>query len=148
MTTEQAMIPDLATPEPIRPTTSTSHLTDRLAGTSRRGVSAGKCHTCKTLILTGLDEDLCASDVKVDPTPLSRLGEALALLGGRPTYELRRHGLTALALWRRDRWQISGRTPGITFDVVAAHSCYSDALPTIPSVYIPTRKVEYDECPF
>ena len=72
----------------------------------------------------------------VDPGPLDAVGEALAHLGGRRTYALRRHTGRSLRLYQRDRWQITGKPPGsrsiYPFDVVADHAC-GRALPVASS---------------
>lgn len=93
---------------------------------SRRALE-DKCRQCRGQILTGLDEDDCAFRAAVDPTPLTALGEALALLARRRTYELRDR-----RLFRRDRWQIAGRQAGTQYLVLADHSCNSSPLPSIP----------------
>jgi hypothetical protein len=115
---------------------------------SRRGVTVAKCRDCKAPILTGLQDDMAAHVVKVNATPLSRMGELAALMLGLRTYELRRHQQT-LALWQRDRWQIKGRDPGIKFDVVTDHVCFPTSLPSMRSVYhTPEKAKDSDECPY
>lgn len=96
-----------------------------------------RCRKCRQPVLVGLDGDLCAWIATVDRTPLSPLGEALALLAGRATYHLRQNG-RRLYLDRRDRWQIAGNPAGESerlwpFDVVADHVCNSPPLPSIDS---------------
>ena len=39
-------------------------------------------------VLVGLDEDVMAAVATVDPDPVDRLGEVVALLGGRASYSL------------------------------------------------------------
>ena len=46
------------------------------------------CRRCDARVLIGLDADVAALPVTVDPTPLTPLGEALAQLEGRYTVEL------------------------------------------------------------
>lgn len=43
---------------------------------------------CGAPILAGLDADLLAFEVQVDPIPLTAIGEALAQVEGRATFEL------------------------------------------------------------
>lgn len=102
------------------------------------------CRHCRAPVLTGLDEDLCAFHATTDPNPLTALGEALALLAGRRTYELRRRGENRLGLYRRDRWQIQGRQAGDQHFVVADHQCDTPPLPTIPQPAIPAREKDTD----
>ena len=111
-------------------------LKDRIGAPTRRNAAARRCRTCKAATLTGLDEDLCAFQATVDPTPLTPLGEALALLGGRHTYELRR-SVTGVALWRRTRRRISADIASEQCLVVADHECYS---PPLPYVVVPASK--------
>lgn len=53
------------------------------------------CKKCGAAVLRGLDADVAALKVEIDPVPITETGEALALLQGRGTYELHRsrHGL-------------------------------------------------------
>lgn len=97
-----------------------------------------RCPTCKQPILAGLDEDLGAFHTHVDPTPLTRLGEALTLLGNRRTYTLRRQPPTAATITRRGRWAIPSHPPGAgtsaaPYDVLPAHQCHAWPLP--PEAY-------------
>lgn len=77
------------------------------------------CKHCGAPILRGLDADIAALKVDIDPTPITETGEALALLQGRGTYELHRsrHGPT---ICHRAEWNISAprRRP-----VYPAHRC-------------------------
>lgn len=58
------------------------------AGEAFRAVALRTCHRCRSPILVGLDADMCAITVRADPTPLTQLGEAIAVLQGRTTYDL------------------------------------------------------------
>jgi len=107
-------------------------LKDRIGAPVYRGVTTHRCRTCQAQILEGLDEDVCAFRAVVDPDPLTPMGEALALLAGRRSYEIRRHS-GGWALWHRDRWQIRGRVAGPKYLVVADHQCDTPKLPTIPT---------------
>lgn len=100
-----------------------------------RNARGRRCRDCGGWVLAGLDGDRCAEAVNVDPTPLSALGEAMALVGGRGTYALRREG-PGFRIDRRHRWAIAGEpagSPGQRYDVVAAHAC-TDPGPTGPLV--------------
>ena len=132
-------------------------LKQAIGRSTARGVAATKCRDCRAETLTGIDDDVCAFLARVDSAALSAVGEMLALLGGRETFELRARG-AGLALWHRSARDIASRPAGSTqryqpnFDVVAEHRCGSAALPIIPSRYNnsgQTRKVdENDACPF
>lgn len=99
-----------------------------------RAARLHRCKHCGRHILTGLDNDMCASVANADPTPLSPLGEALALIGGRTTYAL--HQATdRLELQVRDRWQITGAPAGTRYDVLPAHTCDAVDLPVVESVH-------------
>jgi hypothetical protein len=98
-----------------------------------RQVRATVCRTCHAPTLTGLDNDMCAGVAHADPTPLSPLGEALALLGGRNTYTLHQAS-GRLELQIRDQWQIQGSPAGTRHDVLPAHTCEAVDLPGAPSV--------------
>lgn len=63
-------------------------LKELVVRSTRRGVHADRCRTCKAPVLVGLDEDRCAFRAIVDWTPLDPTGEFLALLAGRRTYTL------------------------------------------------------------
>jgi hypothetical protein len=99
----------------------TGALDPRLVG---RKAQLRKCPTCRADILRGLDDDTCALLVVVDPTPLSPLGEALALVEGRYTVTFRRdRGHLVLDL--RDDFHIAGSPAGTRAfeDVLRQHVC-------------------------
>lgn len=120
------------------PVPSPAPLTAILEGTKPKGRSAGmeRCSKCKAPVVAGLDEDVCAFRAHVDPQPLGPLGEALARLAGRGTYDLERAGLE-WRLTRRTRWVIQARPPGHqgrgAADVVAEHRCHHEHLPGTPT---------------
>jgi hypothetical protein len=121
-------------------------LASRLGAPTRRGVTAERCQDCKATVLTGWDDDIAATRVSVDPTPLTPMGEAIALLGGRNSYSLRSRK-SGLALWRRDHWQIAGER-SLRIDVVATHKC-GESLQTFraASVHRSIGTVSYDDIP-
>lgn len=112
-----------------------------------RAVSARVCRRCSAPVLAAIAREGFAADA--DPEPLSPLGEALAVLTGRPTFALRRvRGRLELDL--RDSFEMRHRAAGTgTYDVVAGHACGADPLPSARSVLPapPTRKV-HATCPF
>lgn len=126
----------------------TGHLTE--TGTSRR--ARPKTHHCGALILTGLDDDRCAGEATTDPLPLTPLGEALAHLEGRTTYQLTRRG--RLELDQRNQWAITAHPAGTgPFDVLREHRC--DTPPPAPDLTTtsclptrPSRQETPDACPF
>lgn len=100
----------------------------------RRGAKAAKCIKCFKPILVGMSEDVMAHVALVDPIALSPLGEALALIDGRNTYQLGKYD-RGLALWQRDHWRIAGRAAGPDWIILTDHKCESTA--KFPSVEIP-----------
>ena len=141
---------DLAVPAPPtepavegRPTLADLKL---LAGRATpRGIHPRRCTTCRQPILTGLDNDLCAVTVHVDYNPLNTLGEALAHIAGRATFELARQAGTANPrLTRRWARRITNRPPeqrgliGDRYDVVPEHACHAPPLPGPASILAPT----------
>lgn len=59
------------------------------SGLTRRA-KPRRCNRCNAVVVVGLDADVCAFEVRVDPQPLNAAGELLALLEGRRTLTL--HG--------------------------------------------------------
>lgn len=90
-----------------------------------RNARGRRCRDCGEWVLAGLDGDRCAEAVHVDPTPLSALGEMVALVGGLGTYALRTES-PAFRIDHRHRWAIArtpAGSPGQRYDVVAEHRC-------------------------
>lgn len=113
------------------------HLVDSGAMTAEgvtRRARGRTCRKCRAPILAGLDGDSCAQSVEVDPTPLTAIGEAMALLGGRGTWQLVRRGggRDGHELIRRDRDLIrswpAGLTEGRAYDVLPRHKCRDNSL--------------------
>lgn len=96
-----------------------------------RGIRATWCRGCKTPILTGLDSDECALQARVDATPLTAIGEALALLAGRQTFTLRRDLARSIVLLERRNADAIRRRPAeapcrldaLAWDIHAEHRC-------------------------
>ncbi len=95
---------------------------------SRLRTAAAQTHDCGQTILTGLDDDTCAGTATVDPTPLTAIGEALALIDGRCTYALTwRASLPELD--QRTQWDLRARDADHTV-VLPEHRCHTAPLPT------------------
>lgn len=119
----------------------------RMVGGVTRAATARTCRDCGAPVLAGLDGDVAAVTVRVDPAPLDAAGEALAVLGGRGTYSLRRSG-RRFELDRRDPFHM--RTPAgtSTYDVCAEHRCGSPPLPTTHSRLVTPEPPKETTCPF
>lgn len=86
---------------------------------------------CGQQLLSGLDDPAtCALEVRVDPVPLSPLGEALAVVEGRYTVALHREA-GRLVLDPRSPYDIAARPAGTgdREDVMRQHRC-GDPPPT------------------
>lgn len=77
----------------------------------------GELCRCGAATLAGADADACALQAVVDPRPLTRSGELLAVAAGRVTYEID----AGNRLHRRDRWSIRSAP---SRPVLAEHRCY------------------------
>lgn len=106
------------------------------------------CRRCQAPVLHGLDGERCALQVDADPTLLTNIGELLALLAGRATFDLDSH---PPQLTHRHRWRIRGH-PADTNTVIPEHTCGAAALPNRPPEPPPPRTVRGkdtdDEPPF
>jgi hypothetical protein len=112
-------------------------------GISRR--AKDRTCVCGAAILVGLDADRCAGEAHADVTPLTALGEALALIAGRATY-LRR-GVFRVELDHRSSWHIAGASAD-QVDVLAEHRCGAPPLPTKPVATNADEKESPDEPPY
>jgi hypothetical protein len=96
------------------------------------------CPKCGRAVLKGLTEEPCSILATCDPTPLSNLGEAMAVLDDRMTFDLAYRG-GRLELDDRDDFHIKGSPPESPdswrahSDVLAAHRCGTPPLPSIES---------------
>lgn len=103
-----------------------------IGGVGRRA-RARICKSCRAEIITGLDGELCALEAIVDPTPLDGLGEVLAQLQGRRTYDLTPDAGRYVLGYRTD-WRISHRPARSgRFDVMPEHRCGLAPLPEVAS---------------
>jgi hypothetical protein len=100
---------------------------------------AEHCPKCRRVVMTGPNADT-GLDLTADPQPLTALGEALALMAGRATVELR---------WRYDHYEIAGRdhfrirgSPAGTngLDVLIVHECDREYGGTAINTVSRTRK--------
>ncbi|GAA1994241.1 hypothetical protein GCM10009799_20420 [Nocardiopsis rhodophaea] len=78
------------------------------------------CRKCKEPVLVGVDADMCALTVQIDPTPITEVGEAVALMEGRGTYDLLA-GKGRREIHHRAEWNIRAARRGPVF---AAHRCH------------------------
>lgn len=87
---------------------------------SQRTATSGRCRTCRALVVQGLDADQCALPTTADPTPLTAIGETLALLDGLRTFTATRTNGGSVKLTGRNKFTADPRT---AFDVYASHEC-------------------------
>lgn len=88
-----------------------------------RSARAVSCPKCRRHVMRGINDSFGGWVVMADPEPLSKLGEALALLGGRATVELRWLG-DRYEIDQRDHFRIRGRPAGTNgIDVLVIHEC-------------------------
>lgn len=88
-------------------------------GDLSRAATLRLCPRCKSPILIGLDADRAAITAHCDPTPLTELGEAVALMQGRKTYDLI-PGIKRREIWPRETAHIQQPR---RFPVLATHKC-------------------------
>jgi hypothetical protein len=97
------------------------------------------CKTCHRTVIRGFTDEPCSILATCDLAPLSNLGEAVALMQGRMTFDLTyRGGRLEIDLREADHIQGSPpETPGwwrAKSDVLAEHRCNNnDPLPAIES---------------
>lgn len=94
-------------------------------GGTRADARTERCARCRAETVRGLDGILCAFDVRLDPVPLSPLGEAAALTFGRYTWSLTLRGVRTLEISPRDPWSIAALPAGTLrrADVLTRHVC-------------------------
>ena len=114
-----------------------------------RGAKLRRCRRCGVFVLTGLDADMCALEVQADPTPLSPLGEAFAVVEGRRTFALHRAGGRWEIDWR-DAGDIASHPAGSARreDVLRQHRCGDQDQPaalTAASTFPETAPTPSDE---
>lgn len=119
-------------------------------GTTRKA-RGRSCPHCGAPVLAGLDDDRCAKEAVVDPTPVNALGEATALLQNRFTYSLR--WADAYYLDPRDQWNIAASPAGTDprIEIVVQHKCGTQlaaTMHTISTVGPKIKEITGDEPPF
>ena len=110
----------------------------RSGGGSRR-VNLSRCPSCGWPALRGADADRCGAVVRVDPVPLTPLGEALALVRGMETFTLHLES-DMWVLDYRDPWGRAADPAGGLWraDVVPEHRCgYLWPSPVITDTNLP-----------
>jgi len=86
------------------------------------GGNSNRCPTCRRTVVNLADADT-GLPVVADRKPLSKLGEALALVGGCDTFELR-WVAGRFELAGRDQFRIRGTPPGSNrVDILVRHDC-------------------------
>jgi hypothetical protein len=91
----------------------------RRQGEAHRAAALRLCPSCQAPTLVGLDADITAHAARADVLPIDELGETIALLSGRSTYDLVTNG-GRKELARREEWNISGLR---RYPVLSAHKC-------------------------
>lgn len=119
----------------------------RQTGDTSRAATLRLCPTCKRPVLTGLDADHLALKATCDPTPLTALGEAVALITGRRTYTLT-PGKDRKELDYRDEWRIANPTKN---PILASHQCRPTvnlAAFSTPTQAHNEKTTRDDQCPY
>ena len=99
------------------------------------------CHRCHAAVLRVLDD--YGIEATLDTTALSVTGEALAVISGRRTWNVRRSRKAGTDVWRRRPDHI-GRDMGGTLH--ANHTC--QPTPTTWTTPPPPARATTEECPF
>lgn len=108
-------------------------------GNLGRAASIGLCPRCNIPTLRGLDDERAGLPARADIDPVDEIGEALALIQGRATYDLVGDSRKKELEYRYE-WHI--RKPR-KYPVLAAHKCDSP-LPTVPA-QVPDILVEAED---
>lgn len=114
------------------------------SGGNLRAVGVRGCR-CGAQVLAGLDADRAALTAIVDLAPICEMGEALALLQGRPTYDLVGDSRKKELEYRYE-WNIKARR---RYPVMTAHKCGAP-IPAAPTEvpHISLGGHDDDRCPF
>lgn len=97
-----------------------------------RAVRVQPCPRCGAKTLAGLDADWLALDTFLDHAPVDELGEALAVLQGRRTFDLRPTGGRSHSRCMEERSASSIRAGRRYHPVHAEHRC-GQPLPAAPA---------------
>lgn len=120
-------------------------------GINRRA-HASQCQKCRAVVMVGLDDDKCAMTVRVDPVPLTPVGELEVLLAGRRTYDLGWSAERGYRVDPRSAAHIAAAPAGSSpaADVVGEHRCGHPAPPGgqswLRKAHSGSQSLE--ECPF
>lgn len=107
-----------------------------------RAAKAVSCPRCRSPVMRGLCADWGGYSIDADPGPLSPMGEVLALLSGRGTFELRWLG-DHYEIDRRDHFRITGNPAGTNgIDVLVRHDCELNA-----PIHLPTMATSLNDGP-
>ncbi|UXE04797.1 hypothetical protein QEH44_gp61 [Arthrobacter phage Shambre1] len=79
-----------------------------------------RCTNCGELTIHGMDADICAGMVTVDPTPLTRQQEIWCAIHGRRTYRLTIDPDRSITIWDRPRYSLGKESDR---PVVPEHEC-------------------------
>jgi hypothetical protein len=118
------------------------------AGTGAgRQARATKCRDCHAAVIRGLTAFPMAVSVDADPHPLTQQGEAVCLILGRATFELRYLLGGTYDLDDRDRWRRKGRPAGLSkqVDVLARHMCNRPPPPPYAATML--REPDHNDTP-
>ncbi len=118
----------------LAPTLGGTHRTARLR----------TCPHCQAPVLAGLDAERAGTRAVADLTPVNEMGEAIALINGRATFDLIKTGGRMELNWR-DSFAIEGVR---RYPVIPAHKCGQPLDVFMEAVPAKARYVVPDVCPF
>lgn len=110
---------------------------------SQRAATLRLCPRCKAPIIVGLDDNRAARNVTCDPTPITELGEAYALVQGRTTYCFADDNGRKI-LWHRYEWNIKAPR---RWPVLATHKCRQPMTPFAAPQPAPRKATVNDDTP-
>lgn len=114
------------------------------AGDVFRAATLRTCPRCDTVLLVGLDDEIAALTARTEILSLNTVGEALALLSGRRTFDLISIG-GRKELHRRDEWHITAER---RYPVLPEHRCGASLAAHAMRIPARRRYVIPDEVPF
>lgn len=106
-----------------------------------------RCNKCDDITIHGMDADLCAGMVTVDPAPLSPQQEMWCAVQGRPTYSLDIDSDRKIKINDRVKYSLAKPHPHGR-PIVAAHKCGERYSGFIPELKKPTTATGGDKPPF
>ena len=137
-----------ALPEWVKRDLEARGLMDPNTGATRRA-RARTCDACRRPVMSGIDEDFGGQASYADPTPVSGIGEAMARIAGRATFELAHLG-DRYELTRRTGPRIRGRPAGTPrIDILVGHKCGDvTRFESAPERIKPAAVIQSDQPPF